>query len=255
MDSFRRAIVLGPCIPFQGDAPLRSLSTKREVGLEWLERELRAHGHSSHDLRVGVDGGVHFWKELNIPPHVAIGDWDSLAEFSGAARSGGLSSKASASYREFLKDSQVLTLPKKKDRSDLHYTLRVVQDLGIDQVLCFGFSGGRADHHLASLIELGNLAADPRIKKITSIGPEAGYYWVSPSTPLVMNRPIEISVFAWNGRAEGVSLEGMEYTLKNAKLEPSSHGLSNRVLSNSTGRISVRHGLLLAVVPSPRSGA
>jgi thiamine pyrophosphokinase len=244
VDSSRRAIVLGPCIPPLGDAPVRSLAvSKRDTGLGWLERELRAHGHSSRDLRVGVDAGVYFWKEMNIPPQVAIGDWDSLAEISGGSRN----PKSLESYHEFLRDSQVLTLPQKKDRSDLHYALRVLMDLGIDQFLCFGFSGGRPDHHLANLIEFGNFAAESKIKKITSIGPEAGYYWVNSNTPLVIDRPGDISVFAWNGKAEGVSLEGMEYTLKNAKLEPSSQGLSNRVLSK--GQISVRRGLLLVIVP------
>ena len=189
-DPFRRAIVLGPCIPPLGDtlAPSVALS-KRETGMDWLERELRAHGHCSRDLRVAVDAGVYFWKELNIPPHVAIGDWDSLLEVSGAPRS----PKFLEAYHEFLSESQVLTLPTKKDRSDLHYTLRVVQDLGIDQVLALGFTGGRPDHHLANLIEFGNFASDthgdPNVKKITSIGPEAGYYWISPNTPLVLDEP------------------------------------------------------------------
>ena len=159
MDSFRRAIVLGPCIPPVGET-VRSLASKRETGLDWLERELRAHGHSSHDLRVAVDAGLYFWKELNIPPHVAIGDWDSLAEVSGPLNKG-RSQKFLTSFDEILRDAQVLTLPRKKDRSDLHYTLRVLQDLGIDQILALGFTGGRPDHHLANLVEFGNFASDP----------------------------------------------------------------------------------------------
>jgi len=257
MSRYRRAIVLGPCIPPLGDTPPLSRTTsKREVGVEWLERELRTHGHCSRDLRIGVDAGVHFWKELNIPPEVAIGDWDSLAEIPGAVRSIKSSTNFSVPYLEFLKSAQVLTLPKKKDRSDLHYTLRVIQDTGIKQILCIGFTGGRPDHHLANLIEFGNMAAQPLMEKITSIGPDAGYYWVSPSTPLIIDQPSDVSVFAWNGKAEGVNLEGMEYKLRNAKLEPSSRGLSNRVLTTSKGsnaRISVRRGLLLVIVPSHRS--
>jgi thiamine pyrophosphokinase len=244
---------------------LSGLSGKKENS--WLRAQLRELGIIGSDLRVGVDGGARFWLSVDLAPQIAVGDWDSLGE----------DPSSNPDYQE----TQILTLPRRKDASDLHYTLEVLKDLGVREVVCLGFTGGRPDHHLANLMEMAEFAggtlADGSSMKITAIGNDAEYYWVIPARPLELSprvltaRQIKtLSVFAWGHPADGVSLDGLEYSLKEAgkvgakagrpgakagrpgvkagRLEPSSRGLSNTVVSSRV-KIAVRKGLLLVVIP------
>jgi thiamine pyrophosphokinase len=224
----RRAVLFGPLIP----------------SVTWVSKKIREHKLAGTDLRIGVDGGVQFWSDINIPPEIVIGDWDSLG------------------YDPFKdpnnRDAQSLTLPKRKDRSDLHYALEVLNKTEIKDLLLIGFTGGRPDHHLSNLMELAHYAQGKRAQKIATIGPEADYYWVSPGIPLELHTPLirkgqRLSVFAWGTEAYGATMDGLEYGLKkNSKnLLPSSRGLSN-IVKRDRIHISVQKGLLLVVIPSGR---
>jgi thiamine pyrophosphokinase len=203
----------------------------------WLRAQLRKHAVTDSDLRVGVDGGAAHWLGQNLPPQILIGDWDSLEE--------------DPTQNPQYQSAQILTLPRVKDRSDLFYALEVLESFKIQELLCFGFNGGRPDHQLSNLMEFAHFAA--RERKIAAIGEDAEYYWVSPSTPLELSADSDgsrvVSVFAWNGEASGVSLKGMEYSLKDKKLAPSSRGLSNLIKSDRVG-VRVKRGLLLVVFPA-----
>jgi thiamine pyrophosphokinase len=219
----RRAVLFGPLIP----------------STAWISRKIREHKLVGTDLRIGVDGGVKFWSDINIPPEIVIGDWDSL---------GYNPAKDPNNH-----DAQNLTLPKRKNRSDLHYAMEVLNKTEIKDILLLGFTGGRPDHQLSNLMELAHYAQGKRAQKIATIGPEAEYYWVSPKHPLELSAPRikkgqTISVFAWDGEASGVRLEGLEYQLKTNELLPSSRGLSN-VVRREKIRVSVKKGLLLFVIP------
>jgi thiamine pyrophosphokinase len=221
----RRAVLFGPLIP----------------SAAWVSRKIREHRLNGTDLRIGVDGGVQFWSDIHIPPEIVIGDWDSL----------GYDPIEDPNNQ----DAQNLTLPKKKNRSDLHYALEVLNKTEIKDILLIGFTGGRPDHHLSNLMELAHYAQGKRAQKIATIGPEAEYYWVSPGHPLELSAPRirkgqTISVFAWEQLASGIVLEGLEYqlSLKSKDLLPSSRGLSN-VVKRELVRVSVKKGLLLVVIP------
>jgi thiamine pyrophosphokinase len=219
----RRAVLFGPLIP----------------STSWISKKIREHRLVGTDLRIGVDGGVKFWADINIPPEIVIGDWDSL---------GYDPAKDPNNY-----DAQNLTLPKRKNRSDLHYALEVLNKTEIKDLLLLGFTGGRPDHHLSNLMELAHYAQGKRAQKIATIGPEAEYYWVSPQHPLELSAPRirkgqTLSVFAWDAEAKGIVLEGLEYKLKTDVLLPSSRGLSN-VVNREHMRVSVKKGLLLVVIP------
>lgn len=185
----------------------------------------------SSDLLIAVDLGVEILLRAGLTPSFAVGDWDSI---------GAVGMRA-------LRRIPHLTLPRSKDRSDLFYGLEAAQDFEVERILCAGVTGGRADHHLANLMDLGNLAA--RIP-ITSWSSEAEFHFVSAQVPwrVRLSKRALVSIFAWQGPALGVSLRGFCYSMKGARLEPSSHGLSNLV---SSGQVEVRlkKGLLLVVVP------
>jgi thiamine pyrophosphokinase len=227
----RRAVLFGPLIP----------------STAWISRKIREYKLTGTDLRIGVDGGVKFWSDMNIPPEIVIGDWDSL----------GYKPEEDPNNQ----DAQNLTLLMKKERSDLHYALEVLNKTEIKDLLLIGFTGGRPDHHLSNLMELAHYAQGKRAQKIATIGPEAEYYWVSPTHPLELRAPSikkgqTLSIFAWEQAATGVVMEGLEYRLKMSSkkqspnsLLPSSRGLSNVVKSDRVF-VSVKKGLLLVVIPS-----
>lgn len=192
-------------------------------------RELRLN---PTDLRVAVDGGIEAWKSFGLEPHFAIGDWDSLKS------------------RSLLKGLTYLTLPTRKDRSDLSYACHAAAYLGADELVCVGVTGGRADHHLASLLELSQ-ADLPLRAPIRAIDAQAETIFLSENSPAWRRKGLRgqlVSVFALGGAARGVTLSGLEYSLRNAKLEPSSLGLSN-VARGGEVRVSLKRGRLVIVLP------
>lgn len=192
------------------------------------------------DLFIGVDGGVRIWIEAGYKPHMAVGDWDS---FKGAEA------------RKTLAKLHKLTLPADKDESDLLAAARVAAHAEATQLICLGVTGGRPDHHLASILDLTCLASedgDGEWSEVTAYSPEGEYHFLSPAIPHwkeAFPAPRTVSVFAVAGEAQGVTLKGFKYPLKNATIKPSSHGLSNRSWARSC-EVTVRDGSLLVMVPA-----
>jgi thiamine pyrophosphokinase len=233
-------ILLGPSI----DLPPMERST-------WLKAMIRKFKISHRDFLVAVDGGLEGYSILgkNFLPHIAIGDWDSL------------SGKILKRYESG--ETLFLTLPRRKDASDLACALRAVADLAREgelsrtsELLLVGFTGCRPDHHLASLLEIASFAvahgSKARFQKVAAIGPEAEYHFLTDkqsSLRVVRSKGTGVSLFTF-GKAQGVSLKGFEYNLQNAELTAGSHGLSNVV--HGRAEISVKRGLLLAVIPNPK---
>jgi thiamine pyrophosphokinase len=152
-----------------------------------------------------------------------------------------------------LRELPHLTLPHEKDRSDLHYALLLAYEAGAREVVCLGVTGGRADHHLASLGELALFAEEmPGIRSVCAAGPEGDYFFLSRRIPRWQARLAKgrlVSAFSWNGPATGVTLQGFHYELRSARLESGSHGLSNEVVRPRVS-ISLRGGRLIVVVPA-----
>ena len=195
------------------------------------------------DLFIGVDGGTRTWLRAGFRPHLAIGDWDS---FKGPEA------------RKALKGLHHFTLPVDKDRSDLFYAASLARNAEATQLICLGVTGGRPDHHLASLLDLASLAEGEagEFSRVEAFSPEGDYHFLSPLIPRwkeTFPNPRTVSVFALSGKARGLSLKGFKYPLKNAELEPSSHGLSNRTWSSSC-EVSIDEGGVLVLVPSEKLG-
>ena len=215
-----------------GASPDAPLEHTREV-----LRILKADAAS--DLFIGVDGGVKSWLEAGYKPHLAIGDWDSF-KGPGAKR--------------VLKSINHITLPRSKDRGDLYFAASTVIQAGATELIVLGATGGRPDHHLAGLLDLGRIAEgfEGVVASIAAYGVEGEYHFVSSKTA-PWKKSIQqkrlVSVFALGGAASGVTLSGFEYSLSRAKLEPGSHGLSNRVRSKSC-HVAVKAGCLLVLLPA-----
>lgn len=216
-----RAILLGPMIG-SSQHPSKLLPSLK-IGTD--------------DLLVGVDGGTQAWLDWGYRPHFAVGDWDSLK-----------------SQKKVLSKIPHLSLSTHKDRSDLFFAARAAIEIGAQELVCLGVTGGqRLDHHLATLLDLSAFSTGKygKLKSVLAAGLDGEYHFLSESIPrwsLTSKRRRLISIFALAGEGVGVSLSGFQYALKNVTLSSSSLGLSNWTQKRKC-EVRLRKGQLLVILP------
>lgn len=175
-------------------------------------------------LVIAADGGL---KKLgDICPDIIVGDFDSLG---------------------FVPDGQnVITLPIKKDVTDMHYAVELGIEKGYETFVLYGGTGGRPDHTFANYALLYSLSE--RGLKGYLIGD--GYVVTAmrnSSIKLPNHQDGTVSVFSANECAKGVTIKGLEYTLNNAELYFSNPlGVSNSFTGQEC-EISVSDGTLLVM--------
>lgn len=187
------------------------------------------------DLVIGVDGGVQTALSLGLKPDFIVGDWDSLKK------------------KKLQKRFKSVSLSTKKDRSDLFFAAFAAVQAGATELICYGVTGGRPDHHLATLAELSAFSTGlyGRLTRVEAHGTEASYVFLSKRIPVwkaELSVGQLVSVFAWNGKVQGLNLFGFRYPLKNYTLASSSQGLSNEVKKRKC-EVYLRTGQLVVIMP------
>ena len=213
-----RAVLVGPALP------------KNKKRLAQLLKGLQV---SSKDLLIAIDGGLKSTRAYLRAPDIAIGDWDSLKN------------------KKLLEDVAHVTLPKNKDRSDLYFALDEAVRSGAREVVCVGVTGARPDHHFASLLECAQ--ASYQVDSVRCLDEKAEYILVSEGR---WRRNLKIgqliSLFALPGYGISphvrIRARGLKFKLSGGILVPSSHGLSNVVVSTSC-EVVVQTGTVLIVIP------
>ena len=184
---------------------------------------------------VAADSGLeHAWR-LGLDVSVLVGDLDSASpEAVADAESAGV---------------RVERHPAEKDATDLELALDAGLRLEPSRIVVLAGDGGRLDHLLSALLLLGS-------SRYASVAITAHFgrarVDVIRGEGELGGEPGELlSLVALHGPAEGVRTEGLLYPLDGETLEPgSSRGVSN-VLTSRTARVSVEHGVLLAIRPGP----
>ncbi|HWP50429.1 MAG TPA: thiamine diphosphokinase [Clostridia bacterium] len=179
------------------------------------------------DFIICCDAGFVAAKRRGISPDLLIGDFDS--------------------YREPLPETvETLRFPVEKDDTDSMLALREGLRRGYKNFVLLFALGGRLDHTLANLQTLTFLEEFGASGMI--IGPR-------DRVQLLKNGALDIprcneytlSIFAYAGKAIGVSLKGMQYPLNDAVITESFPiGLGNHIIE-PMGRVSVLDGTLLVV--------
>lgn len=187
---------------------------------------------AARDLVVAADGGYAFIQKAGVRLDALIGDFDSLRTFS---------------YRE-KRDIIVRRLPVEKDQTDTLAALQYGLELGFTCFHIYGGTGKRLDHTLANIQCLGflvNRGARGYLHDGGSVVTALkGELWLAP------RRRGIISFFALGEPVEGVSLRGLKYELKNARLTCDFPlGVSNAFTGDPV-HIEVGSGTLLAVYPA-----
>jgi thiamine pyrophosphokinase len=184
------------------------------------------------DLVVAADGGARYALEAGVVPDLVVGDLDSLGE--DLARE---VERRGASLERH---------PVRKDKMDGHLAVLAARERGATaaDVLCA--LGGR----LGALFAVTHiLLLAERIGLQSSVVADRGrMFVVEDGSRMVEGDPQDsISIFPLSGPAAGVTIEGMEYPLENAPLEPGDTlGFHNELIGDQA-TISVEEGALLVV--------
>lgn len=177
------------------------------------------------DFLIAADGGYTACRAAGLVPDLLVGDFDSLPTVpEGCA---------------------IVRLPVEKDDTDMLAAIRLGLERGAKRFHLYGGTGGdRPEHTLSNLQCLLFLAERG--------GEGILYDRTSACTALragTLRFPAgsrgNISVFAMDGPAEGVTLRGLQYGLEDAVLTPSLPlGVSNS-FTGAAAEITVKRGTLL----------
>jgi thiamine pyrophosphokinase len=191
-------------------------------------------GSTTPDIVVAADGGALKATALGLPPHVVVGDADSL----------------SATDVERLRADgvDVLVHPSDKDESDTELALReAIRRGAMDIVVVGAFGGTRLEHTIANLLLLTMPELDGLDVRLADAATEVRA--VSGGSTLTLNGAAGdfVSLFPLAPVVDGVTTTGLEFALANDSLSQGpARGLSN-VMNTDSATVTVRTGPLLVV--------
>lgn len=177
------------------------------------------------DLIIAADAGYLYLEKIGTEPDILLGDFDSM---------------------KLPEDKEVLVYPVMKDDTDTMLAIKLGFEKGYTEFIIFGgFGGKRTDHTVANLQSLAYIAEHGG--KGTLIG-DNEFFTVIKESAITLDEKVKgFSVFAYGGKAEGVSIKGSLYDVENAELTPFFPlGVSNKP-NPATVAISVKKGCLLIV--------
>jgi thiamine pyrophosphokinase len=184
------------------------------------------------DLVIAADGGARYALETGVVPDLVVGDMDSLGE--ELARE---VERRGASLERH---------PVRKDKMDGQLAVLAARERGatVADLLCA--VGGRP----AALFAVPHiLLAAERIGLRSTVVADRGRMFVVEAGYRMVEGVQEdsISIFPLSGPAAGVTLEGMEYPLENASLEPGDTLGFHNELIGTEARVSVGEGAILVI--------
>ena len=178
------------------------------------------------DYIIAADQGYDNVLSLGLAPDLVAGDFDSLGKAPDA--------------------ENVITLPVRKDLTDVGYAVEKGFEHGCGEFILYGAVGGALDHTFANVAIAHDIAR--RGAKALLIGEEYSFTVLHESSISFNARESgRISVFALGGIAEGVTIRGLSYEVEDFDVACTDHiGVSNAFIGQEA-EISVRKGDLLVV--------
>ena len=178
---------------------------------------------TENDFIIAADKGFAVLKKLNITPDLTVGDFDSLG------------------FVPEVKDK--IVLPVRKDDTDISVALKLALDRGYSDIFVYGAADGKLDHTFANI----TLAAEMSRKGVNCVflGDNTNFTAVTNGKLCFDGADGRVSVFAFGGKAAGVTLKGFEYNLNNDTMDSFVPlGVSNAFKNDKT-EISVKNGTLI----------
>ncbi len=192
------------------------------------EDELRFYSKTAggSDKIICADGGLNLALRMGITPDIVIGDMDSVKE-----------------DILFSIDAEIIRYPKEKDLTDGFLALQKAIEIGCDDVVIINALSSVMDHSLANIQML--YAEDVRNANAMISEPDVDVYVTDSELTLRGNEGDRVSILPLSEKAEGISIEGMKYGLKNGEFSIyGRNGISNE-MSVERARIRVENGVLV----------
>jgi thiamine pyrophosphokinase len=182
-------------------------------------------------VKIAVDGGLRYFRLMQIPPDILIGDLDSVTpEDIAWARQHTV---------------QIIQYPSEKDETDFQLALNWVLDHHFTVVRIAGALGGRLDQTMANCF----LLLDERLKTM-DLRFDDGKEEVSliRDQLIIEGQPGDtISLIPLQGNVKGVQTHRLKYPLMHEELfMHRARGISN-VMLESTAAIEIQEGNLLCI--------
>lgn len=176
---------------------------------------------------IAVDGGYEYLKGQRID--LVVGDFDSLSYVPS--------------------HPNVIQLKPEKDDTDMMVAIKEGLRAGYETFHIYGGMGGRISHTFANVQCLAYLA-EQGARGYLMNDKEIVTVIQNDSITFSPNEKGYISIFAYGEKAEGVTLEGLKYPLKDYTLTNQFPlGVSNEFIGE-TSRVLVTDGALLLVYPN-----
>ena len=196
-----------------------------EYGEQWPVLEENA-------FVIAADGGYAQLRRHGILPHLLVGDFASLGYVP--------------------EHPHIVRHPVIKDDTDTALAISEGWKRGYRTFHIYGGLGGRLDHTLANLHILAFLAQ--RSIPAFLLGPDAAITAVRDGAlAFPAGYRGTLSLFAWGGTAEDITLSGLLYPLDHGALVTDRPlGVSNEFLAGQAAHVTVGRGTLLALwTPQP----
>ncbi len=190
------------------------------------------------DLVIAADNGLTYLARQGIVPDLVIGDYDSLGEEG---------KNAFLAIRERNPDG-IITLPVEKDDTDTMACCRVGLSRGYRDFVLLSALGGRLDHTIANiqtLVFLKDHGADGKI-----LDPDLSIRVLRQET-FSFTAPCDatFSLFSLDEKIEGVTIEGMQYGVRDATITNGFPiGVSNHLKAGDRASVTVGRGTALAML-------
>ncbi len=180
---------------------------------------------TADDFIIAADKGFLSLEKLNLTPDLVIGDFDSLG------------------YEPDF--PQKIVLPTKKDLTDTAVAINYALDNGYNEIIVYGAAEGKTDHTLANIALCAKVSRTAA--RMVFFGKTTHFTAVSDGSIRFSNTTGRVSVFAFGGRAEGVTLSGFEYELNDYNLDEFIPlGVSN-CFKGDTSTVTVKRGTLIVM--------
>lgn len=185
------------------------------------------------DYIIASDKGLEALDKSNMAPNYIIGDFDSI------------DTKILLKYNNN-KNIVIKELNPEKDYTDTHMALKLAIELKSTNITIAGAIGTRMDHTIANIHVLKETLYNNIECKI--IDTRNQIQLINKKTTLKLDKKYKyISLIPLTTKAEGITLKGFKYPLKNTSLEIGhSISVSNEQIEENA-QIDIKEGILILI--------
>lgn len=193
--------------------------------------ELLRKEYSQSDYTICADRGGEYLLDIDLIPHILIGDFDSISE---------------KSLNKFIEKKVIIErYPVEKDYTDTELCVMKALQHTPDEIVMLGCTGSRLDHVIGN-IGLLKRCLDKNVKAYIKDENNVIFLIDKPYTFQGEKEKI-ISLQAFTEEVSGLSISGVKYPLEGYNLKSWSPYTVSNVMLNNKIDISFEKGILMVM--------